>query len=93
MRRLTRGARALRRIGIGDPLDASGNDEVRAGDDEEPAEQQSPRGDLAQDEPGLLYRDHIHFDYGLASESRGYRLMARRMAEQIGQSWGLKPRN
>ena len=50
-------------------------------------------GDVAKDEAGLLYRDHIHFDHGPASESRGYSLMARRMAEQIGQAWRLKPRN
>lgn len=49
-------------------------------------------GDVVKDEAGTLYRDDIHFDPE-SPASRGYTLMAGRMAEQIGQAWGLKPRN
>ena len=47
-------------------------------------------GDLLADEKGTIYADHIHFDRSVTGESKGYELMAKRMARQTAETWDLK---
>jgi len=47
-------------------------------------------GDLFAKEKGTIYADHIHFVRDANGESRGYRLMAARMAELLAETWGLQ---
>jgi len=51
-------------------------------------------GDVFLSEKGSIYSDHIHYRYGAEDESRGNRLIAKRIGELLAQSWGLqrKPR-
>ena len=41
-------------------------------------------------QPGTIYEDHIHFAFTPEFDSKGYRLMAARMAEVLGETWQLK---
>lgn len=50
-------------------------------------------GDMLKDEPGTIYADHIHFFRAPDGESKGYRLMAARVAQVLAETWGLKPKN
>ncbi len=50
-------------------------------------------GDLLKDERGTIYADHIHFVREPNGDSRGYRLMAARMADLLAESWGLQSRH
>ena len=47
-------------------------------------------GDIYADEPETLYADPIHLRIEPDGESKGYRLMARRMAENLAATWNLK---
>ena len=48
-------------------------------------------GDIAKDQTESLYADDIHFIREAGTgESKGYRIMATRVADQIGQTWNLK---
>ena len=47
-------------------------------------------GDLLKDEKDTIYADDIHFIRDSKGESKGYRLMAARMGEQLAEAWGLK---
>jgi hypothetical protein len=49
-------------------------------------------GDVFAAEKGAIYADQIHFIRDVKWESRGYRLVAARMATQIGETWKLQPR-
>ncbi len=46
-------------------------------------------GDVFQNEPGTIYMDHIHCAYQ-GDTSRGYELMAARMADNIAEAWKLQ---
>lgn len=48
-------------------------------------------GDVFQDETDTIYMDHIHCAYQ-GDTSRGYQLMAARMAENLASAWGLQPK-
>lgn len=47
-------------------------------------------GDMLQNEAGTIYEDHIHFAFTPEFDSKGYRLMAARMADVLGETWQLK---
>jgi len=47
-------------------------------------------GDLLKDEKGTFYADDIHFFRDDKGDSPGYRLMAKRMAIDLAEAWGLK---
>ena len=49
-------------------------------------------GDLLEGEKDTFYIDHIHFFRDKAGESRGYRLMAARVARDLAATWGLQPK-
>jgi hypothetical protein len=50
-------------------------------------------GDLLKDEKGTFYADDVHFiRIKGTGDSPGYRLMAARVAQNLGETWGLKPR-
>ena len=50
-------------------------------------------GDLFAAESITIYEDHIHFLRDRhTGESRGYRLMAARMADRLAETWGLQAR-
>ena len=48
-------------------------------------------GDVFKDEKGRIYADRIHCwrDPGPKAESRGYTVMAERVAQDLSQAWGL----
>jgi hypothetical protein len=48
-------------------------------------------GDVFEDEKGRIYADRIHCwrDPGPKAESRGYTIMAERVAHDLAQAWGL----
>ena len=48
-------------------------------------------GDVFKDEKGRIYADRIHCwrDPGPKAESRGYTVMAERVAQDLAQAWGL----
>jgi hypothetical protein len=48
--------------------------------------------DVFKDEKGSIYEDHIHFRRDAAGESRGYRLVAKAMADKMAETWGLQPK-
>ncbi len=48
--------------------------------------------DMFQNSPETLYSDSIHMAAGTGQESRGYRMMAEKMALLLAQSWHLKER-
>ena len=47
-------------------------------------------GDVFANEKGKIYADHIHYWRDSKSESPGNRLMARRIADQLAETWGLQ---
>lgn len=47
-------------------------------------------GDLLKDVPETIYSDYIHFFRDTKGESRGYRLMAVRVADDLAKVWNLK---
>ena len=48
-------------------------------------------GDVFASESITIYEDHIHYLRDrLSGESRGYRLMAARMADQLAETWSLQ---
>lgn len=48
-------------------------------------------GDIVKDQTETLYADDIHFIREAGTgESKGYRIMATRVADQLGQTWSLK---
>jgi hypothetical protein len=50
-------------------------------------------GDLLKDEKGTFYADDVHFiRYKATGDSPGYRLMAARVAQNLAEAWGLKPK-
>ncbi len=50
-------------------------------------------GDLLKDEKGTFYADDVHFIRDKDSgESPGYRMMAARVAKNLAETWGLKPK-
>ena len=46
-------------------------------------------GDVFQNEAGTIYADAVHAHFQ-GKRSRGYELIADRMAEDLAQAWGLK---
>jgi hypothetical protein len=46
--------------------------------------------DVFADEKGTIYADDIHPVRGPGGESRGYRLIAARMAREMARNWGLQ---
>ena len=48
--------------------------------------------DLLVDEKGTFYEDGIHFRHTAGGDSPGYRLMAARMARDLGELWKLQSR-
>ena len=48
-------------------------------------------GDIFKDEKGTIYADYIHCyrDSSPTKESRGYTIMAERVAKDLAQAWGL----
>ena len=48
--------------------------------------------DVFKDEKGSIYEDHVHFRRDASGESRGYRLVAKAMAEKMAETWGLQPK-
>jgi hypothetical protein len=48
--------------------------------------------DVFAGEPGTIYADWIHAVQEAGGESRGYRLMADRMARDMAEGWGLRPK-
>ena len=47
-------------------------------------------GDVFQNETGTIYADAVHAHFQ-GKRSRGYDLIAARMADDLAQAWGLKP--
>ena len=47
-------------------------------------------GDVFQAEKGTIYADAVHAHFQ-GKRSRGYELIAARMADDLAQAWGLKP--
>ena len=47
-------------------------------------------GDLLKDEKERIYADDVHFQRVIGGDSKGYRLMAARMGEDLADAWGLK---
>ena len=49
-------------------------------------------GDIYKDEHGRIYADPIHCfrEHDIHAESRGYRIMAERVARDLAQTWGLR---
>ena len=47
-------------------------------------------GDLLVDIKETIYADPVHFHRTEYGESEGYRIMAKRMAADVAQAWGLK---
>ncbi len=49
-------------------------------------------GDIYKDEKGRIYADQIHCyrDPDARADSRGYAIMAERMAQDLARAWGLK---
>jgi hypothetical protein len=50
-------------------------------------------GDLFVDVKETIYADSVHFYRAPDGESRGYRLMAKRVAAELAAAWGLKPKH
>ncbi len=49
-------------------------------------------GDVFKDVKGTIYDDHIHCVIAADGTSRGYELMAARMAQDVAEAWGLQPK-
>ena len=49
-------------------------------------------GDIYKDEKVRIYADHVHCyrDPNPRADSRGYSIMAQRIAADLAQAWGLK---
>jgi hypothetical protein len=47
-------------------------------------------GDLLADVKETIYADSVHFHREYDGDSLGYRLMAKRVAADVAQAWGLK---
>ncbi|HSI00061.1 MAG TPA: hypothetical protein VLA02_05620 [Reyranella sp.] len=47
-------------------------------------------GDLLKDVPEPVYADDIHFIRDTRGDSRGYRMMAKRVADDLAKTWNLK---
>ena len=47
-------------------------------------------GDLLKDVTETVYADDIHFIRDTKGDSKGYRLMAKRVADDLAKSWDLK---
>ena len=47
-------------------------------------------GDVFADQKGTIYADHIHFARDAGAESLGNRLVAARMSQLLGETWGLQ---
>ena len=47
-------------------------------------------GDLLEDEKGTIYADDIHFARSVDGDSKGYQLMAARVARQMAETWDLR---
>jgi len=47
-------------------------------------------GDLLKDVPETMYADDIHFVRDTKGDSKGYRLMAKVVADDLAKAWGLK---
>jgi hypothetical protein len=47
-------------------------------------------GDLLKDVPDTIYDDDIHFIRDTKGDSKGYRLMAKRVADDLAKAWNLK---
>jgi len=47
-------------------------------------------GDLLKDVPETIYADDIHFIRDTKGDSKGYRLMATRVADDLAKTWNLK---
>jgi hypothetical protein len=50
-------------------------------------------GDLLKDVPETIYDDDIHFIRDTKGESRGYRLMAKAVADDLAKAWNLKAKS
>ena len=47
-------------------------------------------GDIFKDEKDTIYADHIHFIRDAKGDSKGYRLMAKIVADDLAKAWDLK---
>ena len=47
-------------------------------------------GDMLKDVPETIYADDIHFIRDAKGDSKGYRMMAARVADELGKVWNLK---
>jgi hypothetical protein len=47
-------------------------------------------GDLLKDVPETIYDDDIHFIRDAKGDSKGYRIMAKRVADDLARTWNLK---
>ena len=47
-------------------------------------------GDMLKDVPETIYADDIHFIRDTKGDSKGYRLMARIMADNLAKAWDFK---
>jgi hypothetical protein len=47
-------------------------------------------GDLLKDVPETIYADDVHFIRDTKGDSKGYRLMAARVADDLAKAWDLK---
>ncbi len=47
-------------------------------------------GDLFKDVKERIYADDVHFQRIIGGESKGYRMMAARMGQDLADAWGLK---
>ncbi|HTE35349.1 MAG TPA: hypothetical protein VK630_02285, partial [Reyranella sp.] len=47
-------------------------------------------GDMLKDVPETIYADDIHFIRDTKGDSKGYRMMARIMADDLAKAWDLK---
>jgi hypothetical protein len=47
-------------------------------------------GDILKDVPETIYADDIHFTRDTKGESKGYRIMARVVADDLAKAWDLK---
>jgi hypothetical protein len=50
-------------------------------------------GDLLKDVPETMYADDIHFVRDTRGESKGYRLMATRVVDDLAKAWNLKAKS
>ena len=47
-------------------------------------------GDMLKDVPETIYADDIHFIRDAKGDSKGYRLMAKIVADDLAKAWDLK---